>query len=197
MDPDMNKYDLEHVCTGHPLMSPEEFRDIYYQAWEAYYTPEHIETLMRRAVVSGMKSRKIMRVALWFYALQVLEKVHPLQGGLFRRRYRLDRRPTLPIENPLVFYPRYLWNIVSKHTRFMLLYWRYSRVRARVETDPAKHDYTDLSLRPVEEHDLDELEMFTATESGQVAVTKMRKQRALNSDQIAAAEEHEVSQSKA
>jgi hypothetical protein len=28
MDPDMNKYDLEHVCTGHPIMSPEEFQDI-------------------------------------------------------------------------------------------------------------------------------------------------------------------------
>ena len=39
MDPDMNKYDLEHVCTGHPLMSAREWQDIYHRAWDAFYTP--------------------------------------------------------------------------------------------------------------------------------------------------------------
>ena len=107
MDPDMNKYDVEHVCTGHPLMSAEEWQDIYDRAWDAFYTPEHIETLMRRAVASGMKSSKIMTMALWFYGCQAFERVHPLQGGIFRRKYRLDRRPGLPIESPFVFYPRY------------------------------------------------------------------------------------------
>ncbi len=177
MDPDMNKYDLEHACTGHPLMSPKEFQDIYHRAWDAFYTPEHVETLMRRAVVSGMKPRRIMRIALSFYACQVVEKVHPLQGGYFRRKYRLDRRPTLPVERPFTFYPRYLWEILSKHGRFLRFYWRYSRALVRVERDPAKHGYTDLSLTPAEEHDLDELDMFTATETGQSAVAKVRKQR--------------------
>ncbi len=188
MDPDMNKYDLEHVCTGHPLMLPEEFQDIYRRAWDAFYTPEHVETLLRRAVVSGMKPRRLMRDALWFYAGQVLEKVHPLQSGVFRRKYRLDRRPTLPVESPLTFYPRYVWDIFSKYARFLQLYWSYSRAHARVERDPAKHDYMDLSLTPTEEHDLDELDMFTATEFGQVAVEKMRRQRAPSSAKIAAAE---------
>ncbi len=188
MDPDMNKYDLEHVCTGHPLMSPEEFADIYRRAWDAFYTPEHVETLMRRAVVSGMKPRRIMRTALWFYACQAFEKVHPLQGGRFRRKYRLDRRPTLPIESPLTFYPRYFWEICSKHLRFLNLYWRFARAHARVERDPAKHDYMDLSLTPADEHDLEELEMFTATEFGRLAVEKMRRQRAPGAVKIAAGE---------
>jgi len=165
MDPDMNKYDLEHACTGHPLMSPEEFGEIYRRAWDVFYSAEHVETLMRRAVVSGMKSRRIMRAAVWFYACQVLEKVHPLQGGLFRRKYRRDRRPTLPIESPLIFYPRYLWEIVSKHVLFAKLYWSFSRARARVENDPAKHDYMDVSLSPPEGEDMDVLEIFTAPNS--------------------------------
>ena len=32
MDPDMNKYDLEHVVTTHPLMSKEQWQGIYDQA---------------------------------------------------------------------------------------------------------------------------------------------------------------------
>ena len=188
MDPDMNIYDLEHVTTGHPLMSTQEFQEIYRRAWDAFYTLEHIETLMRRAVVSGMKTRRIMRVALWFYACHSIERVHPLQGGLFRRKYRRDRRPGLPIENPLIFYPRYLSEIVVKHVRFALLYWRFSRARARVDRDPAKHDYTDISLTPPEDHELDELDMFTATEFGHAAVDKMRKQQAARQPDVAAAE---------
>jgi hypothetical protein len=188
MDPDMNKYDVEHVCTGHPLMSPEEFQDIYHRAWDAFYTPEHVETLMRRAVASGRTSRKIMRLALYFYACQIIERVHPLQGGFFRRKYRLDRRPTMPVESPLTFYPRYLWSIVDKQVRLLALYWRFSRARRRVERDPARHDYMDLALTPAEEHDLDELDMFTATEFGQAAVEKIRKQRATRSTKLVAAE---------
>ena len=29
MDPDMNKYDLEHACTAHPLMSKETWEQVY------------------------------------------------------------------------------------------------------------------------------------------------------------------------
>ncbi len=178
MDPDMNKYDLEHVCTGHPLMSPEAFQDIYNRAWDAFYTIDHVETLMRRAIASGIKSRKIMRMALWFYACHKLERVHPLQGGLFRRKYRKDRRSTLPVESPLVFYPRLLGEIVGKHLRFLALYWKFSQARRRVEAAPNKHSYSDLSLTPPEESEMDELDIFTATEFGQAAVKKVRKQRA-------------------
>src|SRR6476469_7853136 len=44
MDPDMNKYDLEHVVAEHPLMTAEEWHEVYRSAWDAYYTPEHMET---------------------------------------------------------------------------------------------------------------------------------------------------------
>ena len=145
MDPDLNKYDLEHVCTGHAKMAPEEFQDIYRRAWDAFYSPKHVETMMRRAVVSGMRPHKIMRMALWFYGCHAVEKVHPLQGGLVRLKYRLDRRPTMPIESPFVFYPRSFWEFVCKHSQFLKLYWRYSRALARVERDPGRYDYMDIS----------------------------------------------------
>src|SRR5438552_8909734 len=49
MDPDMNKYDLEHVLTAHARMSKEQWEGIYRDAWKIYYTPEHIESILRRS----------------------------------------------------------------------------------------------------------------------------------------------------
>ena len=59
MDPDMNKYDLEHVCTGHPVMAKQEWEAVYREAWTTYYTDDHVETILRRAVVSGLKPKKM------------------------------------------------------------------------------------------------------------------------------------------
>ena len=50
MDPDMNHYDVEHVTTAHPRMSARQWREIYDRAWHLYYSPEHVETLLRRAL---------------------------------------------------------------------------------------------------------------------------------------------------
>ena len=54
MDPDMNKYDLEHVTTGHPAMTARDWQGVYRQAWDLYYSAEHIETIFRRAKASGI-----------------------------------------------------------------------------------------------------------------------------------------------
>ncbi len=186
MDPDLNKYDVEHVCTDHPLMSKEEFQNIYRQAWHAFFTDSHVETIMRRAVASGGDSGKIMKQALWFYGCQTIEGVHPLQGGLFRRRYRTDRRPGMPIESMFTFYPRYLRDIVRKHVRFGALAWKYARIRSRVEKDPLKHDYMDLALTPASDQDLDNLLIFKATDSAKAATEKVQLRRAKRAEKIAA-----------
>src|SRR5205085_5227711 len=49
MDPDVNKYDLNHRVSHHPTMSDSEWEEAYRAAWLAYYTPEHIRTIMRRS----------------------------------------------------------------------------------------------------------------------------------------------------
>lgn len=148
MDPDMNNFDAEHVTTAHPLMSDEEFLRTYRQAWEAFYTLDHVETIIRRAAACGIKARKVMKLALYFYGMQRIEGIHPLQGGLFRRKYRKDRRPGFPIESPMVFYPRYLWETIIRSVRLFTLLRRYKRILARVEATPAKHSYMDVALTP-------------------------------------------------
>jgi hypothetical protein len=49
MEPDLNKYDVEHACTAHPRMSKAEWDAAYRDAWARYYDDAHIETLISRA----------------------------------------------------------------------------------------------------------------------------------------------------
>jgi hypothetical protein len=177
MEPDLNNYDTEHVTTHHPLMSADEWRLAYREAWRTYYDLDHVETLMRRAVACGKGARKIGLMALWFYGCIAIEGVHPLQGGLFRRKYRTDRRPGLPLESPFVFYPRYALEIVSKHACLLALAWRYDRIRRRVVADPAASAYRDQALTPVTDDETGTLEIFNATDSAKAAVEKARRQK--------------------
>ena len=99
MDPDMNKYDVEHVVTGHPKMTAEEWSGIYQEAWGVYYTDEHLETIMRRAYACGINLRSLRTVLFWFSSAVPVEGLHPLQWGIFRIKHRGDRRSSLPIES--------------------------------------------------------------------------------------------------
>ncbi len=93
MDEDMNRYELEHVVTGHAKMTRREWQGAYRSAWEAFYTDDHLETILRRAHASGIDIWRLMVVLLWFSAAVPIENVHPLQAGILRRKSRLDRRP--------------------------------------------------------------------------------------------------------
>jgi hypothetical protein len=149
MDPDMNKYDLEHVTTGHSTMSAVDWQATYRNAFELYYSPEHIERMFRRAKASGIKPVRLVNHVLQFYFTFMQEKVHPLQGGFFRRKIRTQRRSGLPLENPLVFYPRRLGEIVTTHVRLVRYYLFLHRLRKKVERDTAP--YSDRALTAVDE----------------------------------------------
>lgn len=174
MEPDLNKYDLEHATTAHATMSPEQWEKVYGDAWEAYYSPEHMETVMRRAAATGISPGKVLFLLIWYYGCFALEKVHPLQGGYLRRKYRKDRRPTLPVESPLVFYPRYVADLIYKHVKLAQAIWRFGRFRRRLKQDPEACRYTDIALTQVAEEDFDSLEMFTVTAAAKSAVTHLR-----------------------
>ena len=144
----MNKYDLEHVTTGHPVMTARDWQGIYRQAWDLYYSAEHIETIFRRAKASGIKPVRLLNHILQFYFTFIQEKVHPLQGGYFRRKLRRQRRAGLPRENPLVFYPRRVREVFETHTKLAAFYLHLHRIRRRVERDPSS--YSDAALMPID-----------------------------------------------
>jgi radical SAM superfamily enzyme YgiQ (UPF0313 family) len=148
MDQDMNKYDLEHVCTGHPVMSKAEWEKIYSDVWGMYYTDEHVETVLRRAYASGLKPRKILDAVTVFSGGLRIEGVHPLQLGFFRRKVRTQRRYGLPIVNPLIFYPWRAVNATVTLARWLLLYRRYRAIQKRVAAGPDPQAYVDTALTP-------------------------------------------------
>ncbi len=151
MDPDMNKYDFEHVTIrNHPKMSPDELQEIYNRAWHLYYSQEHIETLLRRAEISGIKPRSLRTMLFLFYGSYCCEGVHPLQAGIMRRKVRTARRKGFPIVTPVLFYPRRMWEIVATIYRILQMYRRIARIYKEVRNDPTKQEYTDLALTPVD-----------------------------------------------
>ncbi len=151
---DLNKYDLEHAITAHPNMSAAEWIKAYHNAWDIYYSPEHMETLMRRAAAtSSIPAKQTGRLVYHFaqfYGLAVYEKVHPLQCGYFRRKIRTQRRWGMPMENPLVFYPRRVWEVVRTYVPILWLVWKALRLRKRILRDPQMKEYTDRALTPVD-----------------------------------------------
>jgi len=151
LDPDLNRYDLEHVTAAHATMSQAQWEQAYQDAWRTYYSPEHMETVMRRAVATRSNAGNMLLLLSWYWGCISLERVHPLQGGYLRRKYRKGRRPSLPVESPFVFYPRYVADLVWKHMMLARQIWRLARLRRRLKRDPNAPCYTDLALSPVVE----------------------------------------------
>ena len=160
MDPDMNKYDLNHVTMEHPTMSRDELFRAYRDAWHQFYTPEHMERVMRRGVAKGIKPKKLMLPLVAFTAAINVGSIHPLEAGVFRRKVWNQRRHGLPRENPLIFFPRRLWETIHMHAWLGLIYWRFSRIMNRVANDPNAKSYMDMSLEPERDEEHEGLEMM-------------------------------------
>ena len=151
MDPDLNKYDLNHAVTGHALMSQAEWEGAYRLAWETYYSDEHVERVLRRAAATKTSVGKTLFVLNWFVGSIRIEKIHPLEAGFVRLKYRRDRRPGLPVEPAMTFYPRFLAETVSKQLRWMGLWGRTRRLYKAIRFGKGRYAYTDEALTPVED----------------------------------------------
>ena len=162
LDPDLNKYDLEHVTTIHPRMSTAQWEKLYRDTWKEFYSLEHMEKVLRRAAATDIHLGNMVVLLVWFHFCIVYEKIDPLQGGYLRRKYRRDRRPTMPVESPFVFYPRYVADLLYKHFKMAQLAWRFHWFKKRLERDPEARNYRDIALTPDSETDTEMLEMLAA-----------------------------------
>jgi radical SAM superfamily enzyme YgiQ (UPF0313 family) len=173
LDPDMNKYDLNHVCTAHSRMSAEEWHRAYRLAWERYYTLEHIETVLRRAMVTKAHTSNALFLITWFKASIDIEKIHPLESGFLRLKFRRDRRPSYPLEPAWWFYPHYFTETIVKLVRWGALYLRLRRIYLSIKRDPNRFAYTDLALTPVTDDETETRELFN-TVAAQAYVGQQR-----------------------
>jgi hypothetical protein len=174
MDGDINKYDLNHAVAQHPLMSRDQWEQVYRSAWETYYTLEHIETVLKRAMATGSSPGKTLFFIVWFKGCIDIEKIHPLEGGFLRLKFRRDRRPGLPLEPIWLFYPKYFGETVWKQIRWISLYMRLRLIYLKIKRDPRRYDYTDLALQPVADDEIENRELFQS-EVAQTYVGRMQQ----------------------
>jgi len=174
LDPDLNKYDLEHVTAKHGTMSREQWEQIYLEAWKTFYTPEHMKTVMRRATATNSNPGNMLLLLSWYWGCIELEKIHPLQGGYLRRKYRKERRPALPLESPFAFYPRFIFDLIWKHLRLARQIVRLGMFRRRLKRDPEARRYTDLALTPVIADDFESYEIFANSEAARAEAAKVQ-----------------------
>jgi hypothetical protein len=178
VDPDLNKYDLNHVCTAHPKMSREEWERAYLTAWETYYTMEHMETVLKRLVAKKGRANNALVLITWFMSSIHLEKVHPLEGGVIRLKSRRDRRPGLKREPIWTFYPKYWVGSGIKIYKLARLYFRLRGIYKRIKADSKRFKYMDVALTPVTDHDVDDLEIFHTPSAPAFVAQEQRRHQA-------------------
>jgi radical SAM superfamily enzyme YgiQ (UPF0313 family) len=179
MDKDLNKYDLEHVVANHPRMSSEEWSGVYRAAWDLYYSREHIATILRRARVAGLSFPWMVELIASFSLSVAVEKVHPLQGGVLRRKYWDDRRPYFANEPAWLFYPKYGAESALKLGRLAIRFALVVLIALREYWRPGAKFYTDQALSPPLGDETQSLKLFTHSASAQAAVAHARKIAAL------------------
>ena len=158
-------------------MSDQEWEEAYRAAWDTFYTQEHIKTILRRAAASPKgRPGTTLTTILWFKLMILFEGVHPLEGGALRLKSRRDRRHGLPIESPLVFYPR-LWAQTAHKAWGYFRVWRQARATLKdVLAAPDRRTYSDLAITPPEDDEFETLSLYSATAGGGSALAKMRRE---------------------
>jgi radical SAM superfamily enzyme YgiQ (UPF0313 family) len=175
MDADLNRYDLEHVCTGHPRMSQQAWERIYQEAWGLYYTPDHMQTLLRRAAATRVPLRSLATLLFLFATTMQLERVHPLQGGILRLKHPSELRPGLKRSPVWLFWLGFLGSSAVKYARMIAIYLRVAHWRRMAERDPDARAYIDQALTAVTAEEEDTLDLLTKTAGAVASVAHARK----------------------
>jgi hypothetical protein len=190
MDPDLNKYDLNHRVTHHQKMSDEEWDKVYAEVWHRFYSFDHIETIFKRmkALRSNKRLTTLHRL-LWYRDFHRLYRCHPLEGGLGRLKFRRDRRPGMKLENPLLFYPKFWASEVRNIGAMMWTYRRMKKMLDAIWHDPASASYTDIAITAPGE---DELSLgIYQTRGTAEAIEKQKRQSKIRTDAKARSDHRE------
>lgn len=186
MDPDLNKYDLDHRVSHHPLMSDEDWETAYKQAWDMYYSKTHRLRVMKRNAAYGISPGKTGFLLNFFKGAYTIEEVHPLETGFRRKRYRRDRRPGMKIENPFVFYGRQILDTPVKTARWawlwISLYPAYRGIKAGMKANKKRYPYMDTALEPVADDGDDADRAMYQNEDARAYIEKAKKMDAIRAN---------------
>ncbi|GAB4513002.1 MAG: hypothetical protein Tsb0019_10120 [Roseibium sp.] len=176
MHPDLNRYDLTHSVIRHPNFPGDTLDALYLEAWARFYSPDHCRTVLRRAAALGSNKKLMTMNRLLIYGTASrLHNVFSLDGGYLRLKFRRDRRSGLPLESPLVFYPKFVLETVRNVSVLLFKYRQLLGFVRRLWADPERFAYTDTAIVPVKSEDFETLELYTATRGGTEAVASHKQ----------------------
>jgi hypothetical protein len=176
MDPDLNKYDLNHRVMHHPRMTDDEWEDAYNTAWSSFYSPDHIRTILRRAVANGRIPLSVLCNELFKFAnASEIEHVHPLETGIGRMRFGEDRRHGMQIEDPLLFEISAREETGEKARRYTEARQHFQAILKDVLSAPDRLSYRDVATTRVEEQEFASLDLYHATGGSEAALARKRR----------------------
>jgi radical SAM superfamily enzyme YgiQ (UPF0313 family) len=181
MDDDLNKYDLNNAVTDHPRMSRAEWEETYRLAWRSFYTKEHCETIMWRAAAKGVHPNRLYVPLAYFHHAVATEGVHPLEGGILRRKRRRDRRPGMPLENPIFFHGRHWLGQLVANVRLAFSLVHLVWIGRRIMRHPRLFDYMDAALAPIDESPDADRKQVDSFETSPAQVTQRGDREELSS----------------
>ncbi len=126
-------------------------------------------------MVTGIPLTSFVKVLIQFTAMMQIEKIHPLQSGLFRLKHRSERRPGVPAESALTFYPRWAWTLLVNNLKLASVIWRTLRLKRRIERDPNRFRYMDQALMPARDDDEETLDLLTKTTGARAAIAHQKR----------------------
>jgi hypothetical protein len=160
-------------------MTRAELQSSYQEAWTLYYSRKHVETVLRRGAASGVPLTSLVKAMVPFIHMVPVEKIHPLQAGLFRRRHHSERRYDLPPQSIAAFYFNHVTATVANNFRLARTIFWILRLKRRIERDARARSYTDLALTPVSSAEEETLDLLTKTTGAKAAINHIKKVAAL------------------
>jgi hypothetical protein len=97
--------------------------------------------------------------------------VHPLQGGIFRLKHPAG----LPAERAFIFWPRFVWQTLSKHAVIGAMITRLFVLKFVIMRDPAARTHKDTALTPVGDDEEVRPNLLTNTTGAPAAVMLLKK----------------------
>ena len=161
-------------------MSDAEWEKAYRDFHSSYYSFEHMTTILRRMTALRVTRRiaTVNRLAAYRESVRC-EGVSFVESGYVRLRRRKQRRSGLPLENPLVFYPKHWWKSASALARMAATNLKLRRIMAGIKADPKRYAYMDAAIAPVDK-DVTREDLIVSTRVTDYARKRMSKGQAQN-----------------
>jgi hypothetical protein len=134
-----------------------------------------MRTLLRRAIATGVPVHSLVKLLVTFGTSVPLENMHPLQTGILRLMRPSERRPGMPRENPLIFWPRLVWQTVRKNVLIASQIVSLVMAARSIAREAGAKQYLDQALTPVSDDGDETLDLLTKTTGSLAAVSHIKK----------------------